>query len=148
MNEISALENPFCLSEGPKTKVRIAGQLVEKATAWGVPLENLYIDPLVFPLSTNPQSALATLESIERIMALFPGVHTVCGLSNVSYGLPLRKLINRSFLVACVCHGLDTAIIDPVDKQSYGALKAAAMIMGLDDYCMDFISAYRNERME
>ena len=145
---IALCQSAELVPETAETKVRIAEQLVEKATAWGVPLENLYIDPLVFPLSTNPQSALATLESIERIMALFPGVHTVCGLSNVSYGLPLRKLINRSFLVACVCHGLDTAIVDPVDKQSYGALKAAAMIMGLDDYCMDFISAYRNERME
>ncbi|MCG6538043.1 MAG: dihydropteroate synthase, partial [Syntrophales bacterium LBB04] len=119
---IALCQSSELVPETADAKVRLAAQLVEKATAWGVPLDHLYIDPLVFPLSANPQSALTTLDSIQQIMARFPGVHTVCGMSNVSYGLPLRKLVNRSFLVACICHGLDAAIIDPVDKQSYGAL--------------------------
>lgn len=144
---IALCQSAELVPETAEAKVKLAEQLVEKTTAWGVPLEHLYIDPLVFPLSANPLSGLATLESIERIMTLFPGVHTVCGMSNVSYGLPLRKLVNRSFLVACICHGLDAAIIDPVDKQAYGALKTATMIMGLDDYCMDFITSYRHGLM-
>jgi 5-methyltetrahydrofolate--homocysteine methyltransferase len=121
---------------------------VEKLTEAGVPLDSLYIDPLVYPLSTNPRSAVGALAAIDRIMYCHPGVHTVCGLTNVSYGLPNRKLVNRSFLVACIAKGLDSAIIDPTDKQLYGALKAATMIMGLDDYCMDFIKAHREGRLE
>ena len=78
------------MAETAEGKVSLAGRLVEKLTAAGVPIDNIYIDPLVYPLSTNPNSARATLEAIGGIMKAFPGVHTVCGLTNVSYGLPAR----------------------------------------------------------
>jgi 5-methyltetrahydrofolate--homocysteine methyltransferase len=135
------------MAETAETKTGMAGRLVEKATAAGVALEDLYIDPLVYPLSTNPASAVATLNAIERIMTEFPGVHTVCGLTNVSYGLPNRKVVNRAFLVAAVARGLDAAIMDPTDKQLYAALKAAVMVMGKDDFCMEYITAFREGRL-
>ena len=136
------------IAETTEAKVRMAAELVEKVTAAGVPLEDLFIDPLVYPLATNPQSAVATLDAIEHIMAQFPGVHTTCGLTNVSHGLPNRKLVNRTFLVAAVTKGLDSAILDPTDKQLYSALKAAQVVMGRDDYCMDYITAFREGRLE
>ena len=145
---IALCQSPEVLAETANQKVELAERLLETATRAGVPFDNMYIDPLVYPISTNPESGVATLKAIERIMATFPGVHTVCGLTNVSYGLPNRKLVNRSFLVAAVSRGLDSAIIDPTDKQLCGALKAATMIMGLDDYCMDYISAHREGRLE
>lgn len=135
-------------SETADRKVELAGKLVEKLTAAGVKRDDLYIDPLVYPLSTNPKSAAATLDAIGEIMKRFPGVHTVCGLTNVSYGLPARKLINRAFLAAAVARGLDAAIIDPTDKQLYAMLKAATLVAGRDDYCMDFIGAFREGRIE
>ena len=107
------------MAETAEAKVKLAGRLVEKLTAAGVPLDDIYIDPLVYPLSTNPQSAYATLEAIGGIMKTFPGVHTVCGLTNVSYGLPASKLINRAFLAAAITMGLDSAIIDPTDQLLY-----------------------------
>jgi cobalamin-dependent methionine synthase I len=113
-----------------------------------VPLGDIYIDPLVYPLSTNPKSAGATLDAVGEIMKQFPGVHTVCGLTNVSYGLPARKLINRAFLVAAITRGLDSAIIDPTDKLLYAMLKAATLIIGKDDYCKDYICAFREGRVE
>ena len=121
---------------------------MEKLAAAGVALDDLYIDPLVYPLSTNPQSACATLEAIRMIMKEFAGVHTICGLTNVSYGLPARKLINRAFLAAAIAMGLDAAIIDPTDKQLYAMLKAATMVAGKDDYCMEYICAFREGRVE
>jgi cobalamin-dependent methionine synthase I len=145
---IALCQSPELVAETAEDKVRLAEQLVAKATAAGVSLDDLYIDPLVYPIATSPRSALQTLSAIDRIMRLFPGVHTVCGLTNVSYGLPHRKLVNRSFLVACVSRGLDAAIIDPTDKQLYGALKAAIMIMGKDDFCTGFIAAHREGRLE
>jgi 5-methyltetrahydrofolate corrinoid/iron sulfur protein methyltransferase len=129
-------------------KVELAGQLVEKIGGVGVPLDDIYIDPLVYPLSTNPRSAAATLEAIAKIMERFPGVHTVCGLTNVSYGLPARKLVNRAFLAAAIAHGLDAAIIDPTDKLLFAMLKAATVVAGKDDYCMDYICAFREGRLE
>lgn len=135
-------------AETTEAKVALAGQLVEKLTGAGVPIDDIYIDPLVYPLSTNPKSARATLEAIGEIMTKFSGVHTVCGLTNVSYGLPARKLVNRAFLAAAITMGLDSAIIDPTDKQLYAMLKAVTLVVGKDDFCMDYICAFREGRVE
>jgi len=136
------------MAETTEDKVEMAGRLVEKVTASGVPLDDLYIDPLVYPLATNTESALATLNAIEQIMKQFPGVHTTCGLTNISYGLPNRRLVNRTFLVAAVVRGLDSAIFDPADKELYGVLKAAVMVMGKDEFCMEYIRPFREGRLE
>jgi 5-methyltetrahydrofolate--homocysteine methyltransferase len=135
-------------AETTERKVALAEQLVEKLTGAGVPLDDIYIDPLVFPLSTNPQSASATLNAIGEIMKEFPGAHTVCGLTNVSYGLPARKLVNRAFLAAAITKGLDSAIIDPTDKLLYAMLRAVTLVVGKDNYCMDYIRAFRAGRVE
>jgi 5-methyltetrahydrofolate--homocysteine methyltransferase len=136
------------IADTTEAKVKMSGKLVEKVLASGVPLDHLYIDPLVYPLATNDRSALATLDAIEKIMKEFPGVHTTCGLTNVSYGLPNRKLVNRTFLVAAIDRGLDSAILDPTDKQLLGALKAALMIAGKDEFCMEYITGFREGRLE
>jgi 5-methyltetrahydrofolate corrinoid/iron sulfur protein methyltransferase len=136
------------MAKTTEAKVKIAGQLVEKVTSSGVPLDDLYIDLLVYPISTNTESALATLDAIERIMKKFPGVHTTCGLTNISYGLPNRKLVNQTFLVAAIGRGLDSAIMDPTDKKLYGSLKAALMVMGKDEFCMEYVTAFREGRLE
>jgi 5-methyltetrahydrofolate--homocysteine methyltransferase len=136
------------IADTAEAKVRMAGRVAEIVTAASIPLDNLYIDPLVYPLATNDQSALATLDAIEQIMKQFPGVHTTCGLTNVSYGLPNRKLVNRTFLVTAIGRGLDSAILDPTDKQLFGALKAALMTVGKDEFCMQYITAFREGRLE
>ena len=93
------------------------------------------------------QSAKVGLTAIERIKEEIPGVHTICGLTNVSYGVPERKLINRTFLVAAIVRGLDSAILDPTDKKLFGSMKAALAVMGKDEYCLEFIEVYRAERI-
>ena len=136
------------MAETVEAKVALAGRLVERLTGAGVPLDDIYIDPLVYPLSTNPQSAGATLNAIGEIMRRFPGVHTICGLTNVSYGLPERKLVNRAFLAAAIAMGLDSAIIDPTDRQLYAMLKAVTLVAGKDDFCVGYIGAFREGRLE
>jgi 5-methyltetrahydrofolate--homocysteine methyltransferase len=145
---IALCQSEEAMSETADQKVELAGQLVERLTGAGVPRDAIYIDPLVYPLSTNPQSAAATLEAIGSIMERFPGVHTICGLTNVSYGLPARKVVNRAFLAAAIAHGLDAAIIDPTDKPLFAMLKAASLVAGKDDYCMEYICAFREGRIE
>jgi len=145
---IGLCQSGDALADSADAKVRMAGQLVERVKASGIPLENLYIDPLVYPLSTNDGSALATLDAIGQIAQQFPDVHTTCGLTNVSYGLPNRKLVNRTFLAAAIVRGLDSAILDPTDKQLFGALKAALMVVGKDEFCMEYITAFREGKLE
>jgi 5-methyltetrahydrofolate--homocysteine methyltransferase len=136
------------MAESVDAKLRLAGQLVRTVSDAGIPLDALFIDPLVYPLATNTDSASATLGAIERIMREFPGVHTTCGLTNVSYGLPNRKLVNQTFLISAIARGLDSAILDPTNRRLYSALRAALMVMGRDEFCMDYVSAFRENRLE
>lgn len=128
-------------------KVALAAELVERLTRAGFALDDIYVDPLVFPLGTDSQSAQATIEAIGEIMQRFPGVHTICGLTNVSHGLPARKLINRTFLVAAMSRGMDAAIVDPTDAQLLSAIHAARAVFGRDEYCMGLIEAFQEGRV-
>lgn len=125
-------------------KVELATELVERLTRAGIALDDIYVDPLVFPLGTDSGSAQATIDAIGEIMQRFPGVHTICGLTNVSHGLPARKLINRTFLVGAMGRGMDAAIVDPTDPQLVSALYAARAVFGRDEYCMGLIEAFRD----
>lgn len=144
---IALCESENAIATTKEDKTSIAAGLVEKVTAQGVPLDDIYIDPLIFPVATNTMAAVASLDAIEFIMKEFPGVHTICGLTNISHGLPNRRLVNRSFLMAALTRGLDSVILDPTDKELYLAMKATFMVLGRDEYCMEYISAYREGRL-
>jgi 5-methyltetrahydrofolate--homocysteine methyltransferase len=145
---IGLCQSEDLMADSTEAKVEMASQLVEKVKLAGIPLDDLYIDPLVYPLGTDAKSAVATLDAIAYIMKEFSGVHTACGLTNISHGLPCRKLINRTFLVSAIIRGLDGAIMDPTDKQLYGAMRAAVTIAGEDEFCMEYIRAFRAGRLE
>lgn len=144
---IALCQSDSAMAKSVEDKVAMAGRLVERAAQQGLPVERLYIDPLVFPLATDGASALATLDGVAGIMRSYPGVHTICGLTNVSYGLPKRKLINRTFLACCMARGMDAAIVDPTDHDLFAVLAAARAINGHDEYCLAYIQAYREQRL-
>jgi 5-methyltetrahydrofolate--homocysteine methyltransferase len=106
-------------------------------------VERIYVDPCVFPVSTGGGHGWAVLEAIERIREKFPGIHTICGVSNVSFGLPYRKLLNAVYLVMLMSRGLDSAIIDPCDNHVSANLRAAEALLGADEFCMGYLEAYR-----
>ncbi len=128
-------------------RVQVGSELINKLTDEGVPLERIYVDPLVQPVSVDTGMGIATLGAINEIMKNYPGVNTICGLSNVSFGLPERHLINRNFLALCISYGLSAAILDPTDKQLMATLLAVEMLLGRDEYCENFIEAYQNGRI-
>jgi len=128
-------------------RVEVASELVRRLTNAGIPLEKIYVDPLVQPVSVDTQMGIATLRAINRVMNDFPGVNTICGLSNVSFGLPERRLINRNFLALCMSYGLSAAILDPTDKQLMETLITVEMLLSRDEYCECFIDAYQNGRI-
>lgn len=129
-------------------RVTVGSELIKKLTDEGIPLEHIYVDPLVQPVAVDTAMGLATLGAIQQIMAEFPGVNTVCGLSNISYGLPKRHLINRSFLAVSMAYGLSAAILDPSDPKIMAMLLAVDMLLGRDEYCQRFIAAYQEGRIE
>ena len=124
-------------------RVSIAQRLIEGLTDAGMSLEDIYVDPLVQPVSVDTTFAVEFLKSVEMIMQGHPGVHTACGLSNISYGLPERQLINRNFMAMAIAKGLDGAIVNPLDKAMMATIVTAEALAGRDDFCMKYVGAYR-----
>jgi len=124
-------------------RIRIADEIINRLTKDGIAVENIFVDPLVQPISVNNTYGTEFLNAIEYIMKVFPGVHTTCGLSNISYGLPSRKLLNRVFMVMAITKGLDTAIVNPLDKTIMSNIIAAETLRGNDEFCMNYLKAFR-----
>ncbi|MFC1928742.1 dihydropteroate synthase [Chloroflexota bacterium] len=118
-------------------------QIMTYLTGLGMEAKQVFFDPLVLPLSVDPSQGLVTLKTIEQIKHHFPGARTVVGLSNISYGLPKRQLINRAFLLMAAYTGLDAVIIDPLDAKSMSFVRVADMIMGEDSSCRAYLITYR-----
>jgi len=135
------------MARSAEDKLAIAERLLNQLADEGVPLENVYVDPLVFPVSTDSRSGKALLDAIRGIMTKFPMAHTTVGLSNASYGLPQRKLINGTLLAMAVGAGLDAAILDPLDPVIMATVFAAEAVIGRDDYCAGYIGAFREGRL-
>jgi cobalamin-dependent methionine synthase I len=136
------------MPESCEERVKIADKLINSLVQKNVPIGNIYVDPLVQPVSTNSAFGFEFLNAIEKIMTGFPGVHTICGLSNISYGLPLRKHLNQNFAVMAIARGLDGLIINPLDSRMMANMVAAETLAGRDDYCMNYLTAYRDKRFE
>lgn len=134
--------------QGQEDRVATAVSLVGRLTADGIPIGNIYVDPCVFPVSTGSQHGPAVLDAISRIRSQCQGVHTSCGVSNVSYGLPVRKLLNEVFLLMLLGRGMDAAIIDPCDAGLMAKISAAEALSGRDAHCMGYLKAYRSGKLE
>lgn len=135
------------IPDNSKTRVEIADRLIKILTDIGVPLKEIFIDPLVVPIGTNDKNGLITLETIRDIRRKYPEVRIVTGLSNISFGLPERKLINQAFMVLTMGCGMDAAIIDPTDKRMITMIKAAVVLLGKDNFCSEYIQAYREGKL-
>jgi 5-methyltetrahydrofolate--homocysteine methyltransferase len=135
-------------------RVANASAMVEAATARGIGLERLYVDPLVLPVAVDPEHGRSYLDAVGTLRAAFgPEVYLTGGLSNVSFGLPMRRLLNDVFIDLAVTAGADSGIIDPVandlgrvlsqDRQSSPYRLAADLLLGRDPYGGTFLAAYR-----
>lgn len=143
----------LCMSDAgmPETmddRLKIADKLINSLVQNNVPLDHIYVDPLVQPLSTNSTFAVEFINSVEAIMTRFKGVHTMCGLSNISYGLPERKFMNHAFAIMAIGKGLDGLIINPLDKMMMASLTTAEALAGRDNFCVKYLKGFRNKQFE
>jgi 5-methyltetrahydrofolate--homocysteine methyltransferase len=121
----------------------IIRRVFEETRKAGVPDENMYVDPLAMSVATATDACKVTLETMRAILTEYPKAHLTAGLSNVSFGLPARTLINRAFLTLAVAAGLDSAIIDSTDRGLMETLYATNAVLGLDRFCAKYNRAYR-----
>jgi len=136
------------MPETTEQRISIADKLINKLVNKGIPLENIYIDPLVQPISTNTGFGIEFLEAIEKITTTFKRVHTICGLSNISYGLPARQIINRVFTIMAMTKGSDSIIVNPLDREMMANIVAAETLQAKDDFCMNYLKSYRSGLFE
>ena len=129
-------------------RLRSCEKIVDSAQKQGIALGRLYFDPLALSIASDISQGLVTLETLKEIKSRFSEARTTLGLSNISFGLPGRSLVNRSFLLMVICAGLDSAILDPLDKKLMSAIKAGEMVLGKDNYCMNYIQAYKKGLLE
>lgn len=129
-------------------RLEVIRKVFEETRRMGVPDEKIYVDPLVMTIATDTQAGRTILNTIRAIRAEFPQAHISTGLSNISFGLPVRALINRTFLVLAMEAGMDTAIIDPNDRELQAAMITADLLLGNDRYCLGYTRAYRAGLLE
>lgn len=136
------------MPEETDDRLAIAEELITKLVQNNVKMSNIYIDALVQPVSTNGLFGMQYLKAVEAISRRFPEVHTICGLSNISFGLPKRKLLNRTFASMAIANGQDAFICDPLDRRLMSDIFAAEALVGRDEYCEKYLNAFREECLE
>jgi 5-methyltetrahydrofolate corrinoid/iron sulfur protein methyltransferase len=124
-------------------RLEVFENIMLKAEEYNIDPSRLHIDPLVETLSTNGSSLTTFAECTREIKKRFPTIHVTSGLSNISFGLPVRKVINQAFMVLALGAGMDSAIFDPTNKDLLGLVYATKALLEQDEYCLEYISAFR-----
>ena len=130
----------------PKTaeeRFQIAKRIVERAEALGIPREDVFIDCLTLTVSAEQAACKETLEGLHRVKTEL-GCKMALGVSNISFGLPYRELVNSTFLTMALEEGLDLPIINPNVDSMTGAVRAFRVLRGIDENSLDYISSYQN----
>jgi len=130
----------------PKTaadRIRVLDHVMAKAKEYGIAQSRIHIDPLVEMLCTAEEGISVLLEVMSYCREKYPGVHLSGAISNISYNLPYRKIVNIAFAVLSVNAGMTSAVMDPLNRDLRGAIYATEALMGEDFYCMEYISAFR-----
>jgi 5-methyltetrahydrofolate--homocysteine methyltransferase len=144
-----------CTVEG---RLENLDRLMPQLEKQGIRLDAVHVDPLVFPISTDPANGKSFLDSVKALRAKYgPEIHLIGGLSNISFGMPNRKLINQVFTHLAVEFGADGGIVDPLqinlkvlqglDTASESYRLARALLLGEDEFGMEFIAAHREGRL-
>jgi cobalamin-dependent methionine synthase I len=122
-------------------------RLVNHLAKADVTPDRIFIDPLLKAISTSHTEAAQFLDAVAAIKARFPEVHVTCGLSNVSFGLPRRKVLNRVFAMMAIARGLDSAIMNPLDARMMSNIVTAETLAGRDEWCERYLTAHREDRL-
>jgi 5-methyltetrahydrofolate--homocysteine methyltransferase len=140
---IALAMNDQRIPETSEARMNVLREVMRAVAAHQVPADRVYLDPLGMTVATNTNSGVVTLETIAAIRREYPDAHITMGLSNLSFGLPARSHISRSFLTLAIQAGLDSVIIDPTDRGLIAAIRSTELVLGRDRHCLNYIRAYR-----
>ncbi|HET6430166.1 MAG TPA: dihydropteroate synthase [Phycisphaerae bacterium] len=145
---VALLMSEAGMPTGVDDRLQRARELIGRLTGAGKAMEEIIVDPCFLPVSATPGSGRDVCRAIAAIKAEFPEVHVGGGLSNVSFGLPQRKLVNLAMVAAAVYSGMDTALIDPSTPMMVPLILATEVVSGADEWCANYVAAYREGKLE
>ena len=132
------------IPQSVEDRMAVFEKIMAKAKEYGIAPNRLYIDPLVEPAATNQAAFTLFSECCRRIKAQYPDIHITSGLSNISFGFPgFRKPLNMAFMALAMQAGMDSAIVDPTNKDMVGLMYATELLTEQDEDCMNYIAAHR-----
>lgn len=131
------------ITEKAEAKAELAFRLIEKAAEYGVTPDRIHIDPLVLALSAVNCSALEFTKAIRLIKEKYPTVNVTAALSNISFGMPARRIINTNFLTLAMAAGLDSMIADPTSRPVIETIFGTEALLAKDRLCRNYNKAYR-----
>lgn len=132
----------------PKTaekRLEVFENIMKKAKEFDIDPSRFHIDPLVEMLCTSEDGIKMVVDVITEIKKQYPTIHITGAVSNISFNLPVRKLVNQGFVVLAMNAGMDSAILDPLNRDMMGMIYATEALLGNDEFCMEYIGAYRDD---
>ena len=136
------------IPDSVERRMKIFFGIMEKAKQYGIAPSRLHIDPLVVTLGTDQTALTVFADCCRRIKYEYPEIHITSGLSNISFGLPVRKNINQAFMALAMNAGMDSAIVDPTNKNMIGMIYATNALLERDEYCLQYIDKFGNKASE
>ena len=133
------------ISEDINVRFEVAKKIVQRAMDYGIPKEDILIDPLVMPIGAINDAGKQVIELIKKLQNELQ-VNTTCGASNLSFGLPNRHGLNTAFIAMAIANGMPCAITNPLEKEIVQSIRGANVVMGHDPECSDWIMNYREPR--
>lgn len=134
------------IPDSVERRMKVFHGIMEKAREYGIAPSRLHIDPLVVTLSTDETALQVFATCCRLIKEEYPDIHITSGLSNISYGLPIRKNINQAFMVLAMNAGMDSAIVDPTNKNMIGMIYATTALLGKDEFCLEYIKKFQEKK--
>lgn len=131
----------------PKTaadRIKVFESIMAEADKYGIKPNRIHIDPLVEMLCTSEDGIAMVEEVMTTIKEKYPTIHITGAVSNISFNLPARKLVNQAFVVLSMKAGMDSAVLDPLNRDMMGMIYATEACLGLDEMCIEYIGAYRD----
>jgi len=133
------------IPKSAEKRIEVFELIMSKAASYGIDEKRIHVDPLVEMLCTadDGEGIFLILDVMKHIKKTHPNVHISGAISNISYNLPVRRLVNQAFTVLAINAGMSSTVLDPLSKDLRGVILAAEAMLGLDDLCVEYVSAYR-----
>ena len=143
-NVVALLCDNSGIPKDAEQRINVFREILKKAESYKIDPSRIFVDPVVEMLCTSEEGIDKVLQTIRTVKEICPAVHITSGASNISFNLPVRKFINRGFIILCMGAGMDSAIVDPTNEDMLALIYAAEALLGRDEMCMEYIGAYRD----